>query len=134
MNPNKLRGLDEEGLRKVISYLDREIQRAGFYEELKITPAGEFLIHELKDRVELAHNLYKNIEPHHENARYMLATIQAYEREAQEWLSRIDSCKQFKENVAEDIDMIKKMVRNKKDRKKRQDTKFTVKDEENKNG
>jgi len=130
MHPSELKGLKEDGLKLVIGHLDKEFKRASTYDEMRMSPGGKFLIEELKERLNLARNLYMHIEPSDTHSQFMLTRVQAYEREAQEWLNRINLGIKRKEEISNDIEMIKKMVRNKKDKTKRTDQRFTVKTKE----
>ena len=134
MKPHELKGLNEDGLKLIVSHINKEIGRADKYDELNNTPEGKFLLFELEDRLKLARELYKHIEPLNENAVVMLATIQSYEREASEWLNRIKIGKKRIAKLNDDLDMIAKMVKNKKNKTKRKDHQFVVDKKEKQNG
>ena len=134
MKPHELKGLTEDGLKLVVNHINKEVGRADKYDELNRTAEGQFLVYELEDRLKLARELYQHIEPISEHAVIMLATVQSYEREALEWLNRIKIGKNRIEELKDDLDMIGKMVKNKKNKIKRKDHKFVVDKKEIDNG
>jgi len=81
--------LTERGLKDMALYLDREATRISEYGAITSSPHGVFLLAELDDRLALVRRLYRSIDPGHESANYLLAALQAWEAEIEEWTSRL---------------------------------------------
>lgn len=106
--------LTTEGLRNYVDYLDRELARVMRYETFQNTIEGKFLIEELVQRREFIRGMYSAIQPESRDAPIMLAAMQAYEREVDEWLKRMTKTKVAEDDLRKERETLAGMVERRK--------------------
>ena len=129
-----LRGLDKDGLSKMMTHLDKSKNRDVLYASFEKLAEGEFLLAELNERKEHTRDLYSCIPPDSDNVGVLLASIQAYERETNEWISRITGGDQRVAEVDEKVNSIKKMVKHRQEMSKRSERFVPARIQEQDNG
>jgi uncharacterized coiled-coil DUF342 family protein len=102
------------GLDKYVDYLQRQQERLQFYENMKHIPEGKFMIEELRQRKEFARSMYGSIDPSSDKAMALLTLIQSYEREADEWLARIQNSTEKIAEILATMNDIRKTIAERK--------------------
>jgi len=115
MNPASLAALDEQGLRLELDSIAAQELKASEYEALRHISHGEFLLRELEDRRDLARRMYAHIDPAHQHAVSALIHVQAQEREATEWITRIQNSKSRLDELRAQRETLSKIVQNRKE-------------------
>ena len=115
MNENTLyQGMSEEGLKSLLDELTKQVGRAETYNVLSESQEGKLLIADMRKRLDFNRKQYQFIDATRPEAPYLLATIQAYEREIQEWLNKLVGFKDYPKDVQAKIDAIRKMIQQNK--------------------
>ena len=99
-----------KGLREYLSELDRVADDASMYDDILQHESGTFLVMELIKRQDYIRRLYKTIDPTHDASSILLSSLQAYERENDEWLSRLSQPRERLKAVEEEKGSILKML------------------------
>ncbi len=95
MNNELVASLTDEGVNVEARYLEKEINRAGEYKAMENDATGILLLKEMETRRDLARDLYRHINPHHEGALTALIQLQAAEGETTEWLTRVGNSQKY---------------------------------------
>jgi hypothetical protein len=122
MRGSELQALTDEGLKREYKYLELQAARQDHYAEIMRHPEGKFLAEEFKTRRERVRNLYACIDVQKEGATHLLAALQAYEREANEWINRLIGGREQSDEVGERMKAITDLLEQRK--KAAQDTTF----------
>jgi len=120
-------GLKEDGIRSLIKEIDRISSRAETYKVLSETPEGQFLIADMRSRLDFTRSQYKYIESTSPEAPYLLATMQSTERELEVWISTLTKKRELIADLGNKRESLIQLLKSKKD-KGRSDTQMVPTD------
>jgi len=113
------RYLNDDGIRNLVEYLLKVEERAGLYRDLTKMAEGQFLLADLKTRLETVRKLYSSIEPWSPEAPYVLAGLQGSEREIGNTISEIQTHVEHGKEAALMRGEIQKFLKERRERNRR---------------